>query len=547
MKFKKRLIALLITVILCATTFVGCSNEDSPDTKKASSADTQSQTETTTDDDPFHITDEPIEFEFAAAMPASWGDPHEKQFHNDLAKKTNITIKWNYFPLEVKDEKVGVLLASKDLPDAFYTHNNFSLDQASTYGSQGILIDLTDLIKQYGPNIDKAYTQSDAWNILKTGDDKIYSLSTIDYSTSEQNVVHTEMFMNAKWLENVGMEVPTTTDELYKVLKAFKDNDADGNGDANNEIPLSYGPIYGYGDMLMGAFDIVNSVSHLEYDGEKYFPITNTENYKEYVKYMSKLYSEKLIDKEVFSHDNAQFNGKGTAQKLGSFIDYGGWAVVGGIDKLNDSTFIPVPVLAGPKGVRRTQNMFSPVHNACDMAVTRDCKNTEALIKWVDLFYNMDLDVALERHYGPNGVNIKINEDKTFDFLPTPEGMSYGAFRSSQTIPQGPVCITKEYNDRNNQPSETVQYKIKIDKENGYIEYATNPVNPILSFTVEETEELAILNSDIEDYIKQFEAECIAGQKDIDTNWEAHKKQLDKIDYPRLVEIYNAALSRKKT
>ena len=41
------------------------------------------------------------------------------------------------------------------------------------------------------------------------------------------------------WLDRLGLEIPKTIDDLYAVLKAFKENDANGNGDANDEIPFS--------------------------------------------------------------------------------------------------------------------------------------------------------------------------------------------------------------------------------------------------------------------------------------------------------------------
>lgn len=46
-------------------------------------------------------------------------------------------------------------------------------------------------------------------------------------------------FINKAWLDRLGLEIPTTVDEWYEVLKAFKEQDANGNGDPNDEIPLT--------------------------------------------------------------------------------------------------------------------------------------------------------------------------------------------------------------------------------------------------------------------------------------------------------------------
>lgn len=58
---------------------------------------------------------------------------------------------------------------------------------------------------------------------------------TIPYVCTDTTVGYSP-YINTKWLENVGMSTPTTTDEFEAVLKAFKEQDANGNGDASDEI-----------------------------------------------------------------------------------------------------------------------------------------------------------------------------------------------------------------------------------------------------------------------------------------------------------------------
>ena len=53
------------------------------------------------------------------------------------------------------------------------------------------------------------------------------------------------MFINKTWLDNLGLEVPTTLGELKDVLIAFRDNDANGNGDTTDEIPLDFNGWFG--------------------------------------------------------------------------------------------------------------------------------------------------------------------------------------------------------------------------------------------------------------------------------------------------------------
>ena len=61
--------------------------------------------------------------------------------------------------------------------------------------------------------------------------------------------------INKKWLDNLGLEEPKNLDELYNVLKAFKEQDANGNGDTDDEIPFTATDVV-KPDLLLPYFDI---------------------------------------------------------------------------------------------------------------------------------------------------------------------------------------------------------------------------------------------------------------------------------------------------
>lgn len=548
----KKQIALLLSAALSAGVLAGCgsSNNPSDPTSSTTSSSTSAETQSITVDpnDPFHIVDEPVTFTFAAALNAMWGEAKDKQFYSDLEEQTNIHIEWNQFPSEVAAERVGVILSSSDMPDAFFGHSNFTLAQANTYGQQGLLIDLKPLIEQYAPNIKKAFDEFDAWEAYDAGNGAIYALPRFEIGYPASQSVYTELIINTEMLAQTGLDMPTTTDEFYEVLKAMKGMKT---ADGKDVIPFSYGPVYNYGDMLRGAFGVIDSTCgpaindgmYLMYDGESFSPIANTDNYKEYIKFMNKLATEGLMDTEVYTQDSNTFNSKGQSGQLGSFVDYGGWAVVGQ-DKIESGLYDVVPVLAGPDGTKMTQMRYTTLRNACDFAITRDCEDPITLIKWLDLFYNQSLDVAFEAYFGPEGYNWEFNEEGILTKYPVPEEFnSYAEFRCSETIPSGPMCFGKE-NSPKNPASGTSLIKADLDKRGGYVEAATNPVMPLITFTDEENDELAVLRLDLIEYIKSFEASCIMGQKDVEAEWDKHLATLESLQMDRLVEIYNDALAR---
>lgn len=542
-----KLLSLALALGISATMLAGCGDAPSSSVPvDISSSGTTSVSDTNAD--PYHVTDEAVTFTFAAAMPTSWGEAKDKQFFQDLEEKTGVHIEWNQFPLEVANERVGVLMAGSSLPDAFYTHNNFSLAQANTYGQQGLLIDLKPLIEEYAPNIAKAFDETDGWKAYDAGNGAIYALPKIEVGFPELQTVFTELLINKSLLEKANVEMPTTTEEFYEVLKAIKGMSTE---DGKAIIPFSYGPVYGYGDMLRGAFGIVDSTCgpsmmdgvYLQYDGNSIDTIADKDNYKEFIKYMNRLSTEGLMDQEVYTQDNNMFNAKGQNGQLASFIDYGGWTVVGQ-SKIEDGTYVAVPVLAGPDGTKLTQNRYSLIRNACDFAITRDCKDPVTLIKFIDLFYNQDLDVCFELYYGPRGINWDYNANGMLEKFPVPENFnSYGEFRASETIPAGPLYIG--FDKQAHYPMSGVDLlKKEMDTTCGYNDAAVYPVLPPLAFTEEETAELSILRTDLMDYIKSFEAACITGQKDVETEWNNHLAQLEKLGLAQLQEIYSTALER---
>ncbi len=108
-------------------------------------------------------------------------------------------------------------------------------------------------------------------------------------------------WINKDWLKKLGLEMPKTTDDLIKVLEAFKNRDPNGNGEAD-EIPFSF--ISGNGNedfkFLFAAFGIGDNDDHLVVgnDGKVDFTADN-DNYKEGVKFIRQLQEKGLIDKEA--------------------------------------------------------------------------------------------------------------------------------------------------------------------------------------------------------------------------------------------------------
>jgi putative aldouronate transport system substrate-binding protein len=242
----------------------------------------------------------------------------------DLQKKLNITIEWDQVS-SGWDEKKAVVLASNDLPDLWLG----GLTDGDLTMNKGAFLDLTGLIDQYGPNIKKMFEEEpDTKRISTASDGAIYSLPQVRPYRPES---YTVMMINKTWLDKLGLKMPTTLDELEKVLIAFRDGDPNGNGQ-KDEIPLDWNAgrtsifsIYS----LCGAYGNVMDYSDAMVtvkDGKVNF-LWETEAYKKVQEFLGRLWSENLINVEVFTQD---YSGMMAKSKQGEKAMVGvtlGWSI----------------------------------------------------------------------------------------------------------------------------------------------------------------------------------------------------------------------------
>lgn len=129
------------------------------------------------------------------------------------------------------------------------------------------------------------------------------------------------------WLDRLNLEVPTTVEEFHDVLVAFRDNDANGNGDPNDEIPFSccnwWGTAHPGMDSLAAAWSLKCNVMYRDpQTGEMTYwtEYNDGKNFKDYVTTMAEWYKEGLIDEDVIEQKYDPWEAKVTGDKAGSFF-----------------------------------------------------------------------------------------------------------------------------------------------------------------------------------------------------------------------------------
>ncbi len=491
----------------------------------------------------FPIVKEPITLTamvvISPAQPIDW---NEILVWQEYEKMTGIHIEWEAYTSAEIGEKRNLALASGEMPDLFFRAKVPDND-ISKYGADGAFLELSQLIEDYAPNY-KAITEKypDVASGVPMADGSIYALPNLTDSPSIE--ITSKLFMNKKWLEATGKTLPTTTEELYDVLTAFRNGDPNGNG-LQDEIPLTSDDLSNLMLVLRGAFGLGNEgVGNGNWDldpatGElRFFPAS--ESYKEMLAYFNRLYSEKLIDQEIFTNDGPAILSKNEQELIGGFS----FANVVSRANSNADDFVGLETaLAGPNGDQLYTAARGHIGSRGAFLISSNCQYPEAAMRWVDYFYSEEGTKML--YLGIEGVSYQKNADGTYDFLSEivnniPEGSSFDQVVSKYVPYAGGSLPTIIYEDFF-KGGET-QPVPKAASAN-MAKYLPKELWAPFSFTTEESEAKLSLETDITSLVNQRTAEFVQGKVSLD-EFDSYVDQLNKMGLEDLKALYNEAYTR---
>lgn len=312
----------------------------------------------------------------------------EKHWVQALEKACNVKIKWIELLEGQTDEQLTALLAG-DLPDIFWAGK--IMKDSIISQNTSLWRPLTEEeIRTYVPNLANFLDENvDGWlNFITYPDGNIYGLA----GGKMHSTMHTTQgipYINTQWLERLGLEKPTTMEELKQVLIAFRDQDANGNGDPNDEIPFdfcdsfnktqlincaaSWGlPMYNGGNVFYDFDDAGNVVGAV-----------NTDAYRSFLEFFYELGQEKLINLEGFSQSYDQFTANCNADRVGFFWGWGPCNYITDSDLFLQFEAMVPPAVEGYPVKMYTANLDFANAFRNDFVITRDCKNWEkALEVW---------------------------------------------------------------------------------------------------------------------------------------------------------------------
>lgn len=497
------------------------------------------------------IVDEPVTVRMSANLYADNAPYGEMPFFQMMEDTTGVRVQWDLIPSQAYNERKTLLLAGGDLPDAMYKSGLTDFEMLS-YSGQGAFRGLSGYLDDgLMPNVDRILNARPSVKALLTmPDGEFYSLPWIE----EMKIVYSDSFfhMNQVWLDNLGLDVPVTTDDFVDVLRAFRDQDANGNGDPGDEVPFVYvplGPQMGNGSsfaFLLGSFGRADNEEHIVVENGTVVFTADKPEYLEGVSFFADLYGEGLIYQESITFQSgADLRGFGQAneERIGSFPAWRSFSVV----SLNASTnFIEVPPLVGPNGDQQWGRANRDEQLAkYAFVVSARTDYPEIIARWADFHY--DTDISIQANYGMYDSVMIVNDAGLREMKPSSEwgGLSQNEVRSKASPTNGgPFAILFEFWGDVLYMWEGPAGRQRILRE-VYSPYVSDEYYPPLTFTLEEAEELQRYRQTIVDFVNQQTTKWVRDGKPITTaGWDAYIDTLDDMGLDKMMAVYQQAYDR---
>lgn len=520
---KRKVVSLILAMTLVVSTMAGCSKTTNKNDSGSTSGNNAAVKEGTTEikNITFPLA-EPITMSMFAIANGTNELPDNITFQT-VEKMTNV--KWEVQSVLGADlpEKKGLIFASGEYPEIFYKAG-LSGPELEKYGKQGILIPLNDLIDQYAPNLKKLIDERGIEDFLTSSDGNIYSLPELD----DPGLAINPVWFNQKWLDKLGLEQPKNIDELYTVLKTFKEKDPNGNGTAD-EIPFTANVDATPIRLLLPYFTSIDFNTYTKIENNDLVYVPTSDSFKEFVTFLTKIYSEGIMDKNTFTNTIEQQKALGASgDLLGAFFDAGAFLTVGRDRDEDFRILTPFEVGTYPTNSGVSIGTFS---------ITDKCQNPEIAMAWIDQFYTEE--GARLAWLGVEGETYKVNTDGTWEWILGKHGDDIGTIRATSAL-QGaalhPSKSSQLWVDGITDPDEKY-----LNAERKRVTEMGAPLFPNLRISDKDAATIATIRADIDTYVDQYIAQVAVGELDLGTSWDAYCSTLDKMGLPDMMSIYKEA------
>lgn len=492
-----------------------------------------------------------------------------------VEEKTGVKLDFMFLPTDGTEakQKLSLMVAGGEtLPDILVL--GLSDSERFTYGSQGYFLPLNDYLENdayyWNESMDKWATPKQKEDVVKyaaSADGNIYAYPQFYCDPADASALY--MSINKVWLDNLGLEVPTTTDELYNVLKAFKEQDANGNGNPDDEIPLigHTGWMGNVNLFLMNAFQYDAFAGDFGYqlnveDGKVTAPFV-TDAYREGLRFIRKLVSEDLLSALSYSQKDSELKAIMQApadQDTTVGVLVGHPSPMFGSEVPRTLDYVGIPALTGPDGTRWAP--FGLQLGSYWFHITADCKNPELAFRVMDACAETTLSMSIR--FGVEGENWVYVDGGPSRYSGI--GDDYKAVYNQEANPELPAPWTTENNTIwhanifNMLPPKLMGGNLTTPYESQYQEWklgelcfntfpqrynlhpAEMPMKVI--FTEDELDQIGEIEATLRTYVDESMTRFALGDLDIEKDWDSYLKELENIGLSQYLEVSQIAYDR---
>lgn len=553
-KFTKVTAGLLAAIMVLGMTACGEKQEETPDNNNPVEdvADVAEVKEVS-----FPL-DEEVTFTIAGkyktGATADWASTVQFQ---EYKNRLGINLEPTTYDEETWSTKFTLMLAEDDLPDIIAGAAIQPGDMVK-YARDGYFLDFSKYLDQM-PNLSAIFEAYPEYKEAVTMEDGgIYGFSSL--STYTDSAYSSPAYMNQSWLDRLGLEQPETVEDLYDVLKAFKEQDANGNGDPNDEVPMTvlsparadaFSPIR----WAYGIYENGQAIWWEQVDENGQVQLMDvSDNAKEFYRFAHQLYEEGLINQDAFTAESGAYLDLAFSDKVGYV---GGaqpstdlenhaqnqWYQQGGLTKegYNEE---PVMVV----GLR--------INNWFDVAVNANVENVDVVVKFIDYLFSEEGSISASNGY--EGISFDYVDLCGFDSI---DASAYAEgyetteeYRIQKAVASNALTVLKPEKGfwemiENIDEAELLSDEVlQVASVNAVQEktfrsgkYKVIKKFPNLRYSEEVLEERTTIRTDIINYLKTASAQFITGEMDVDKDWDTYLEQLESLKLSRLMEIEQAA------
>lgn len=511
--------------------------------------------------DYFPICAEPIQISIAG-MNSGTPDWNQTELLEQIELQMGIKMEGQAYEEDAWATQKTLILSSDELPDMFVGMNT-DIGEVNSYGEDGYFLPLNEYL-DIMPTF-SAYLEAhpDYKAIVTAPDGNIYGLTKYE---ERQVPLMTRCFINKVWLDNLGLEVPTTADELYNVLKAFKEQDANGNGDPNDEIPLSDG----YGNMvsflqMFGIFSNDMAYSPIVDENGTVQLGQATDNYKAALTYLRKLYEEGIYDPDALVQTSDEFRAKCAEDRIGMMTTGSAPYVEAGRDQDYDDNWEYLGGLTSETNDTEAAVYRAAAASTVKLAVSADTEYPEAICRFIDWLYTEE--GATTARQGFVGISWNWVENSVIEGAYTSKGLTMeeieekypGEYSSGEEYRYKKATINEAFNVRGVSSGTTFGMEEEVTEEqlwqlcdeDGYVSWSRSmefgrrnltsvQCFPTLPYSTEDSETRTSLVTDIKMYTEQAFGQFITGELDIEADWDTYVNTLKQIGSEELIAIEQA-------